>query len=376
MYFQQFIVDGQNQVSYLVGCDVKGEAAVIDADRDVQKYLDAAAAQSMRITHIIETDLHADHVSGNTDLAACTGAVIYIHEAAEVEFEHLPLKDGDNLVLGSLRITVHHMPERTPESVTLQVSDITGTDQALMALSGSLPEPTGNHSHIQVLNRKGPKLLGTVLPKPIAIHDAIPYFRRGAVMLDTRSKEAFVTKHVQGAVNLPADEQLSSRVGALLPPDLPVVLVVNDEVEYRQVVYSLARVGFDNVVGYLEDGLRGWEAYGLPTTRGDLEDITSSQLAMLLKTGAGLVVVDVREPWEFQAGHVVGAKLIPLGQLARRLVELDPSQPVAVVCQSGSRSQSAATLLAQTGFNKVYNVLGGMSAWRMIGLEVSLDSSL
>jgi rhodanese-related sulfurtransferase len=81
-------------------------------------------------------------------------------------------------------------------------------------------------------------------------------------------------------------------------------------------------------------------------------------------------VVDVREPWEFKQGHVPGAILIPLGQLSSRLGELDPETPVAVICQSGSRSQSAAALLGQKGFKTVYNVSGGTSAWQYSGLAL------
>ena len=95
MYLQQFFVDGLGCASYLVGCEGAGIAAVIDPDRDVQKYLDAAAERGMKITHIIETHLHADHVSGNTDLAERTGAEIYVHEAAQAEFPHQPLNGGD-----------------------------------------------------------------------------------------------------------------------------------------------------------------------------------------------------------------------------------------------------------------------------------------
>ena len=136
-------------------------------------------------------------------------------------------------------------------------------------------------------------------------------------------------------------------------------------------VYSLARVGYENVVGYLEDGLRGWEAMGLPVTSGDVEDVQPRDLQAMLKDGSRPLIVDVREPWEYQMGHVSGAKLIPLGELSQRVSELDPKKPVVVICQSGSRSQSAAALLAQKGFKKVYNVLGGMSAWQMSGLEIS-----
>ncbi len=190
-------------------------------------------------------------------------------------------------------------------------------------------------------------------------------------MLDTRSKADFVAKHVQGAVHLPADDQLSNRVGFVLPPDLPLILVVTNEAEYRKVVLSLARVGYENVIGYLEGGLQSWEAYGLPVTSGDIEDVQPADLQAMLNDGVHPIVVDVREPWEYQMGHVAGSKLIPLGELAFRIGELDPEQPVAVICQSGNRSQSAAALLAQKGFKKVYNVLGGMSAWQMSGLQVA-----
>lgn len=459
MYLQQFFVDGLGCASYLVGCEAKGIAAVVDPERDVQKYLDAAQARGLKITHIIETHLHADHVSGNTDLAARTGAQIYLHEAAKAEFPHQPLKDGDLVVLGGVKIAVRHTPGHTPESITLLVSDTTRSEQAWMALTGdllfvgdigrpdlvgmeaarglagdlyeslfhnllneedslmvypghgagslcgraigsvrsttlgfekqfnpalsprekgefieymttNLPEQPGNHSRIKAMNRKGPKPFGEVTAKSLPIIDAIPYFRRGAAMLDTRSKEAFVAKHVQGAVNLPADDQLSNRVGFVLPPDIPLILLVDDAAEYQKAVLSLSRVGYENVIGYLEDGLRAWEAYGLPTTSGDVEDVQPVDLQALLKDSAHPVVVDVREPWEYQMGHVTGSKLIPLGQLAQRVIELDPEYPVAVICQSGSRSQSAAALLAQKGFKKVYNVIGGMSAWQMSGLEM------
>jgi len=459
MYLQQFFIDGLGCTSYLVGCESKGIAAIVDPDRDVQKYLDAAQGRGLKITHILETHLHADHVSGNTGLAERTGADIYLHEAAGARFPHRSLKDGDVLELGAVRLAVRHTPGHTPESITLLVSDTTRAEQPWMALTGdllfvgdvgrpdlvgpeaarnlagdlyeslfhnllqetdalmvypghgagslcgrslgsmrsttlgyekqfnpalapreksqfidyittNLPEQPGNHHYIKDLNRQGPKPLGQVTPKPLTIEEAIPYFRRGAAMLDTRPKEDFLAKHVQGAVHLPADDQLANRVGFVLPPDIPLVLVLPTEADYRQAVYSLARVGFENAVGYLEGGIQAWEEYGLPVTSGDVEDLQPRDLQAMLSNGAQPVVLDVREPWEYQMGHVPGARLIPLGELSRRLGELDPEQPIAVICQSGNRSQSAAALLAQKGFKKVYNVAGGTSAWQMSGLKI------
>jgi len=461
MYTQQFFIEGLGCASYIIGCEAEGIAAVIDPDREVGKYLEIAQARGLKITHIIETHLHADHVSGNTDLARRTGADIYLHEASGAEFDHKPLREGDIIALGNIRLKVVHTPGHTPESITLLVSDTTRADEPWLALTGDtlfvgdigrpdlvgpeaanglaadmhtslfekllplndslmvypghgagslcgksigamrsttlgyerkynpalaprelnefvsfatsdLPEQPGNHKRIKSLNRTGVKPLGDVEPKPFTIREAVPYFQRGAGLLDTRTKEDFVQAHVPGSVHLEADDQLSSRIGFVFPPDVPVILLLADPADYERVVYSLARVGYDNVVGYLAEGLDVWEKMGLPLTAGDIMDIQPVELNELLISGNGNrpVVVDVREPWEYRQGHVPGAILMPLGQLAARLGELDLEHPVAVICETGNRSQSASALLGQKGFKTVYNVLGGTTKWARSGLEI------
>jgi hydroxyacylglutathione hydrolase len=456
MYVQQFFIDGLGCASYLIGCEGAGIAAVVDPDRDVQKYLDAAQGRGLKITHIIETHLHADHVSGNTDLAIRTGAAIYLHEASGATFAHQVLKHGDVLALGNVRLHVRHTPGHTPESITLLVADTTRAEEPWLALTGDtlfvgdagrpdlvgieaaqglagqlyeslnnellplqdglliypghgagslcgrsigsvrsttlgferlhnpalaprgkaefidfathdLPEQPGNHQRIKSMNRRGPNPLGDVTPRALSIHEAIPHFQRGAALLDTRPKADYVQKHVPGSVHLEADDQLSNRVGFVLPADVPLVLIVEDAATYRSVVYSLARVGYENIVGYLGESLDTWQAMGLPVTGGDVRDIEPAELSRLLELpdGERPIVVDVREPWEYRQGHVPGSRLIPLGDLMRHVAELDPAVPVAVICASGSRSQSAAALLGQKGFATIYNVLGGTSAWMM-----------
>jgi rhodanese-related sulfurtransferase len=142
--------------------------------------------------------------------------------------------------------------------------------------------------------------------------------------------------------------------------------------EYVQVIYALARVGYDAVAGYLAESLDVWEAYGLPLTSGDVQDIEPKELHKLLESGNGdtPIVLDVREPWEFAQGHVPGAELIPLGELIQRVGELEQGRPVAVICETGSRSQSAAALLGREGFETIYNVLGGTSGWKRDGLPI------
>jgi len=238
--------------------------------------------------------------------------------------------------------------------------------------TSDLPEQPGNHKRIKSLNRIGVKPLGKVEPKPLTIQEAIPHFQRGAGLLDTRSKDDFVQLHVPGSVHLEADDQLSNRIGFVFPPDVPVILLLSNPADYEKVVYSLARVGYDNVVGYLAEGLDVWERLGLPVTSGDIKDIQPVELNDLLINGNGSrpVVVDVREPWEYQQGHIPGAVLMPLGQLSSRLNELDLEKPVAVICATGNRSQSASALLGQKGFKTVYNVVGGTMQWMRSGLQL------
>lgn len=454
MYIEQFFIQGLGCASYLIGCEGEGVAAVVDPDRDIQKYLDSADAHGLTITHIIETHLHADHVSGNTDLAEQTGATIYVHEAGEVEFEHHALKDSDQLALGNVCIQIVHTPGHTPESITLLVSDKTRANEPWMALTGdtlfvgdigrpdlvgveaarqlaeamhhslhhkilplqdslmiypghgagslcgrsigsvrsstlgyerryndalqprerdafidyatnNLPEQPGNHKRIKAINRRGPRPLGKVEAQPLTVQAAIPYFQRGAALLDMRSKDAYIEKHIPGSIHLEANDQISNRIGFILPPDILIILMLDTPDAYQHVIYSLARVGYDQIVGYLVDDLSVWEAMGLPTTSGDVQDINATELHSLLENEPRPLVIDVREPWEYAQGHIPGAILMPLGEFQRRFHELENGNPIAVVCASGARSQTAATLLGQQGFKKVYNLVGGTSSWMM-----------
>ncbi len=112
-----------------------------------------------------------------------------------------------------------------------------------------------------------------------------------------------------------------------------------------------------------------------PSPRRNYTHLTPQALSALLKSDKRLVIVDVREPWEYEAGHVPGARLMPLGQLRTHLDKLDPQKPVAVICAHGNRSQAGAAQFVRHGFGEVYNVAGGTEAWRRAGLPLSRDRS-
>src|SRR6185503_5261608 len=134
MHFKQFYVGCLAHASYLIGD--QGEAVVVDPSRDVQMYLDEAAAQGLLITWILETHLHADFVSGHRELAARTGATIGIGERAEAAFPHRPLREGDDLRVGKVRLRVLETPGHTPESLSYVVYETLNDEKPCGVLTG------------------------------------------------------------------------------------------------------------------------------------------------------------------------------------------------------------------------------------------------
>ena len=127
MYFKQITHDSTGCISYLVGCLSQSCTAVVDPQQDIEVYLDVAKDKGMEITHIIETHVHADHLSG---------ASLYHHEASPVKFAHERFKDGDELEVGNAHIKVMHTPGHTPESVSLLVQDRVRAREPYFVLTG------------------------------------------------------------------------------------------------------------------------------------------------------------------------------------------------------------------------------------------------
>lgn len=123
MYFNQISVDGMGFLSYVIGCPRTKAMAVVDPKRDVQDYLTIAREEGMQITHVFNTHVHADHVSGDQELKLATGADIYIHDSAPVKYKHKDIKEGDIFEIGAAKIEVLHTPGHTPNSISLLVTD-------------------------------------------------------------------------------------------------------------------------------------------------------------------------------------------------------------------------------------------------------------
>jgi len=138
MFFKQIKVEGLGCLSYVIGCPLDGRAFVIDPKRDVDDYIEIASENNLAIAGIIETHVHADHISGAQELHARTGADIYIHEHAGVAYEHRQLKNGDTIEIGNVLLEAVHTPGHTPHAVTLAVTDKSRGDEPEMLLTGDL----------------------------------------------------------------------------------------------------------------------------------------------------------------------------------------------------------------------------------------------
>jgi glyoxylase-like metal-dependent hydrolase (beta-lactamase superfamily II)/rhodanese-related sulfurtransferase len=138
MFFQQIAVPGLGCFSYCVGCPKARAMAVVDPKRDIQDYLDISRNEGMRITHIIETHVHADHVSGAQELKAATGAKIHIHEDSPISYVHEGIKEGDVITIGPAKMEVIATPGHTPHAISLLITDTVRSPEPEMILTGDV----------------------------------------------------------------------------------------------------------------------------------------------------------------------------------------------------------------------------------------------
>ena len=457
---EQYFLGCLAHASYLVGSE--GIAAVIDPQRDVDIYVDAAREKGLKIAHVIETHLHADFVSGHRELAERTGARIYLGESSGATFAHTAVKDGDSIRFGNCRLDFIETPGHTAESVCIALTDLadpsrpravfTGdtlfvgdvgrpdlsadrTPQELAALlykslhekvlklpdeteifpahgAGSLcgrqmgaersstigkerrtnyalqarspeefihlltdnlpPRPEYFGREVE-LNRRGAAALDR-LPPPVPVR-APEVFRlqsEGAIALDTRPAMEFAVAHVPGSLHIALSGQYASWAARILGLDKRIILVGEDEQHLRESQLRLARVGIENVHGYLEDGIAGWIKGGYELEY--IPQISVHEFAELLEREADHVaVLDVREPGEIEAGAMGNSARIPLGQLPARTGELDPGKLLVVHCKSGYRSSIATSILRRAGFRDVANLTGGFDAWKAAGLDQAAE---
>jgi hydroxyacylglutathione hydrolase len=354
MYFEQFYLGCLAHASYLLASE--GEAVVVDPQRDVEIYLQAAKANQVAIRHIFETHLHADFVSGHQELAARTGARIYIGVQAEAKFPHTAVQDGFQLQVGKMQITSLETPGHTPESMCLVITDEGKSPAPWAVLTGDTlflgdvgrPDLSKRYSPAQLAGMLYDSLHNKLLKLG---DDVLVYPAHGAGSLCGRNMRAervstIGTERLTNyALQIKSREEFVTQLTSNLP----------SRPEYFLQDAEINRTG----AAALSD---------LPA----LPPVEPAELKTLLAEGG--IALDVRPGEQFAAGHVPGSANIPLsGQFASwagALLGL-AARPV-LIAESLEAVSEARMRLARVGLEDALGYLkGGVEAWSQAGLPLA-----
>jgi hydroxyacylglutathione hydrolase len=238
-------------------------------------------------------------------------------------------------------------------------------------MTADLPEAPAYFSKDAEINRGGARSLAE-LPRPEALAPAEvnKLAGLGATILDVRTNTEFGAGHIPGALNVGLAGPFDSWAGQLIKFDAPIVIVAEGESKVDEAVIGLARVGIENVKAYLAGGMDAWRRAGLSVSV--IAQISVDDLSELLSSRKDMQVIDVRQPGEYDSGHVPSAVNAPLARVDERAPEFDPNRRTAVICAGGFRSSAATSILERLGFKNLLNVLGGTGAWVKAGYPVEV----
>ena len=213
------------------------------------------------------------------------------------------------------------------------------------------------------MNKEGYESIDTVLNKGMQALGTEEFElianETGALVLDTRNASLFAKGFIPNSISIGIDGSFAPWVGALIPGVAHPLLLITDEGREEEVVTRLARVGFDNTIGFLKGGFKKWLQAGKDTDR--IESIDATEFARRFKNEK-LYVIDVRKPGEYQVEHVENALNIPLDYLNHHLAEIPKAGDVYVHCAGGYRSMIAASILKARGSDNIIDVSGGFKA--------------
>jgi glyoxylase-like metal-dependent hydrolase (beta-lactamase superfamily II)/rhodanese-related sulfurtransferase len=219
------------------------------------------------------------------------------------------------------------------------------------------------------INREGYGNIDEILNrnlKALSLDDFKSAMSEGALVLDSRHEDLYETGSISGSLNIPLNGQYAVWVGTLIPIDRAIVLITEPGKEYESVL-RLARVGFENVVGYLDGGIDTWRNSGEQLRT--ISSIEPEDMNSYIKDGYELL--DVRRSTEAETEHVAGAINISLVDLENRFAELDMDQGYVIHCAGGYRSMIASSMLMNRGFRNIFNIHGGFSKIKHVpGVEL------
>ena len=244
-------------------------------------------------------------------------------------------------------------------------------DAFIALVTADQPEAPAYFTYDAILNTRERTTLDKNLEqvfRPIDLAEILRLGDSGAQLLDVRDPAEYAIGHLAGSLNIGLGGQYATWAGTLLDRAKPIVLIAEPGREHEAAL-RLGRIGFDHVLGFLSGGMAAL------ATRPDLVWPTPRLSAPLaaeeLATPAPPLILDIRNPREWEAKHIPGSLNIPLAHLRERIAELPASRPLLVHCAGGYRSSIAASILHQHGLTHLTELAGGLAAWEAAQLPLA-----
>ena len=461
MIIEQIYTECLSQGSYYISS--KGEAAIIDPLREINKYIQKAKIHNSKIKYVFETHFHADFVSGHVSLAKETGASIVYGPEANPGFQAIIAKDYQTFKIGDITITALHTPGHTMESTTYLLRDASEKDVAIFSgdtlflgdvgrpdlaqkaaditqedLAGILfeslrkkimpladevliypahgagsacgknlsKETVGtigeqkktNYALRNDMNKKDfiKEVTDSLLPPPQYFPLNVKMNKNGyedineviksgtkalnpnlfekllnknnAIIIDVRHQEDFSKEHIPNSIFIGINGSFAPWVGAIVGDVTQPILLVTPYGREEETVMRLARVGFDNSLGYLKGGIESWKKIGKPTD--SIKAIDASELKKISEKKE-LNIFDVRKPEEFISEHIPNSQNTPLDFINEKIGNFPKRANFYVYCAGGYRSMIAASIIKSKGIHNLIDVKGGFGSIKKTGMKLT-----
>jgi hydroxyacylglutathione hydrolase len=344
MYFKQVLNERLGCASYVIASRQSLEAAIVDPALQTDQYEALLEERGFRLRYLIDTHVHADHISGARDLAARHGAQLCLHESARVVYPFRPLRDGEEIHLGQLRLRVVHTPGHRPELISLLIVNPPRSPEPSMVLTGDS------------------LLVGDVGRPDFDGGDAWQQYDSLSRLLRLPDWVAVFPGHFEGPCGRGMCGRPSTTIGfeRLYNP-----LARQDRLEFVATLTSNTSPRPMNITA-IEGTNRGVanQPWAMLTSSPPVHEVELDEVA---NRPDEALLLDVREPEEYAHGHVPGAVSLPQADLATRLADLPCDRPIFLICQGGVRSLRAAQFLKQVGIGQVVSVKDGTGGWQADG---------
>jgi rhodanese-related sulfurtransferase len=431
MIFKQYYLGCLSHASYLIGDEESGIAAIVDPQRDIEQYLEEAKNNDLVIQHVILTHLHADFIAGHLELEESVSAKIYLGARAKAEYDFIPLKDGDVIEFGKVKLKALETPGHTPESISILVYDLkSDTNNPYAVLTGdtlfigdvgrpdlraslgwSAEAMCGKNLSNETVSTMGTQKKYNYALQPMSKEEFIKvvtadqpeapdYFTYDAVLnakerltLDESMEETLNPLNLNQVIKLKEEDAQILDVrnpiefeGSHLAGTINIglggkfatwagtlierdkpIVIIAKPECVKEAFTRLGRIGYDHIAGYLKGGMES--LLSRPDLLKRTERITPLTLTDKLLSDNPPNLIDVRTENEWESGYIKGSINIPLIQLKERINEIKKDRETVFYCQTGFRSSIALSLIEKQNFSNISDLVGGMSAWKAAKLQ-------